>query len=93
MATRIIKALQSKDAKKLAAAGFWLASTDRQLDNGTIAFAGTVNGRPARYEITATGAVLSNKFVAREVRGDYPLEQYQRGIRAISQLLTKRLSA
>jgi hypothetical protein len=92
MATRITKVLRTKEVQKLEQAGFRFASTDRQIDNGTIAFAGSVYGQPVRYEITASGAVLSNKFVARKVRGDYPLDQYHRGVRAAVQLLTKRLA-
>jgi hypothetical protein len=92
MATRIAKVLATKEAHQLKLAGFRFASTDRQLDNGTIAFAGVVNNRYVKYEITATGAVLSNKFVARKVHGDYPLDQYHRGVRAALQLLTKRLA-
>jgi hypothetical protein len=92
MATRIAKALQSKEATKLITAGLSVASTDRQIDNGTIAFAGHVNGRPVRYEITASGALISNKFVARKLHGEYPLDQYQRGLRAAVKLLDKRLA-
>lgn len=92
MATRIVKILRTKEAQRLLAAGFKFDSTDRQIDNGTIAFSGLVNERPVRYEITASGALISNKFVARKVRGSYPLDQYQRGLRAAVQLLSKRLA-
>lgn len=93
MATRIERAILSTEARELIAAGFWFDSSGRQLDNGTIAFAGVVNDKPVRYEITANGALISNKFVARRIRGDYPLDQYRRGLRAATQLLSKRLAA
>lgn len=92
MATRIERAILSNEARKLIQAGFWFDSSDRQLDNGTIAFSGIVKERPVRYEITASGALISNKFVARKVRGDYPLDQYKRGLRAAVELLNKRLA-
>lgn len=92
MAIRIINALQSKEAQKLIAAGLQFVSTDRQLDNGTIALAGRVKDQDVKYVITASGAVLSNEFVARQVRGEYPLDQYRRGLKAASELLAKRLA-
>ena len=91
MATRIITALQSKEALHLLSAGLKFVSTDRQLDNGTIALAGRVNKQNVKYEITASGCVLSNAFVARTVRGTYPLDQYRRGLKAAGELLAKRL--
>lgn len=91
MATRIETALLSDEARRLIAHGLQFVSTDRQLDNGTIVLAGTVQGAPVKYTITATGAVLSNRFVAREVHGQYPLDQYRKGLRAAGELLAKRL--
>lgn len=91
MATRIETALLSDEARRLIAHGLEFVSTDRQLDNGTIVFAGKVNDRPVQYAITAVGAVLSNRFVARSVRGQYPLDQYRKGLRAAGELLSKRL--
>lgn len=92
MAIRIMNALQSKEAQQLLTAGLTFVSTDRQLDNGTIALAGRVNNQHVKYEITATGAVLSNAFVARQVYGEYPLDQYRRGLKAAGELLAKRMA-
>jgi len=61
-----------------------LVSTRRQLENGTIALVGKIKRQPVSYKITATGAVLSNEFVARQV------ESYREGIQAVAELAEKR---
>jgi hypothetical protein len=88
----ITKAIESAEAQALLASGLKLVSTARQLQNGTIALVGTVRKQPVSYKITANGAVLSNEFVARMVKGAYPLQQYRAGLRAAGQLLAKRQS-
>lgn len=87
----LTRAIGSPEAQALLAAGLKLVSTDRQLENGTIALTGKVNKQPVSYKITASGAVLSNEFVARKVTGSYPLERYRRGLKAAAQLLAKRV--
>ena len=61
-------------------------STDRQIDNGTIALVGKIKKKQVSFKITANGAVLSNEFVARSVAA----HDYRRGVQAVSELLTKR---
>jgi hypothetical protein len=61
-----------------------LVSTETQLANGTIALAGKIRKQPVSYKITASGAVLSNEFVARRVAG------YKQGIQAVAELAAKR---
>ena len=91
MTKTIERALQSKEAQTLLAAGLKVVSTDRQLANGTIALAGKVKRQPISYKITAAGAVLSNEYVARTVLADSPLKQYKAGLKAAGELLAKRL--
>ena len=67
-------------------------STDRQAGNGTIALAGNIKGKPVEYKITATGAVLSNRYVARQVFADTPGAMYKAGLKAVGELIEKRLS-
>lgn len=87
---------RTKQFQNLLAAGLKLTSTDRQLQNGTLAFVGKVKvGRKVlkpTYAVTATGAVLSNEFVARRVQGDTPAVVYRSGLTAISELLSKRMA-
>jgi hypothetical protein len=63
-----------------------LVSTERQLENGTIALAGKIRKQAVSYKITAAGAVLSNEFVARRV------EDYREGIQAVTELADRRAS-
>jgi len=87
----ITAVLRTKSYKNLEARGLKLVSTDRQLQNGTIALTGKVRtGRKTitpSYKITATGAVLSNEFVVRRVNG------YTEGLQAVTEILDKRLAA
>ena len=86
----LTKALQSPEMKALQAAGLKVVSTDRQLENGTIALAGKIRKQPVSYKVTATGAVLSNEFVARRVTGDTEYKQYKAGLQAVVDLASKR---
>ena len=87
----IAAVLRTKQFKTLEARGLKLVSTDRQLENGTIALTGKFRaGRKTitpTYAITATGAVLSNEYVARRV------SDYRAGLTAVAEILDKRLSA
>ena len=67
-----------------------LVSTETQLANGTIALVGKIKRQPVSYKITATGAVLSNEFVARRVDGTTPAALYKNGIAAVAELAAKR---
>ena len=88
---------RSKQFNTLTNLGLNLTSTDRQLENGTLAFSGTVRiGRKKitpTYSITANGAVISNEFVARRVEGNSLTEIYRNGLTAINELIDKRLTA
>lgn len=87
----VVAALRTKQFQSLQAAGLRLVSTDRQLENGTIALTGKFKvGRKTitpTYSVTATGAVISNEFVARRV------SSYRDGLSAVAQILEKRLAA
>lgn len=85
------KALDAPEAHALLATGLKLASSFQQLTNGTIVLAGTVRKQPIEYTISASGNVFSNGFKARTVRGEYPLDQYRRALKAANELLTKRV--
>lgn len=93
MNTTIKKALVTREAHALLARGLKLISTERQLANGTIVLAGRIKKQDVSYKITASGAVLSNEFVARQANGNYPLDQYRRGLKAAHELFTKRFTA
>jgi hypothetical protein len=86
------KVLQSTELQALLSKGLKVVSTDRQLQNGTIALAGKVRKQSISYKITANGAVLSNEFRARTVTGAYPLQQYRAGLKAAGELLAKRIA-
>lgn len=95
---RTLAAVQrSKQYQQLISAGLKLVSTERQLSNGTLKFAGKIKtGRKTirpTYAVTASGAVISNKFVARRVDGDTPTAMYRHGLSAALELLEKRLAA
>jgi len=64
-----------------------LVSTERQLENGTIALVGKIRKQAVSYKITANGAVLSNEFVARRVGS------YTEGFKAVAELAAKRAAA
>ncbi len=91
--------LRTKQFNALTGAGLKLVSTERQLANGTLAFAGKFKvGRKAvrpTYAVTAQGAVLSNEFVARRVDQDIAgsIDGYRQGLSAVAEILNKRLSA
>lgn len=88
---------RTKQFKSLLDAGLQLVSTDRQLSNGTLAFTGKIRvGRRTirpTYAVTINGAVISNEFVARRISADTTVTQYRQGLEAISQILSKRISA
>jgi hypothetical protein len=95
---KTIAAVQrSKPFQNLLAAGLQLVSTDRQLQNGTLAFSGKLKvGRKTirpSYSVTAAGAVISNEFVARRVTAEKATDQYRQGLTAVSEILGKRLAA
>jgi hypothetical protein len=83
-------ATKTKQFQSLLASGLKVVSTERQLENGTIALAGKIgrgrNAQSVKYAVTANGAVLSNEFVARRV------ENYRQGFEAVQELLAKRIS-
>lgn len=87
---------RTKQYQSLLAAGLKLVSTERQLQNGTLAFSGKIKAgrktiRPA-YAVTASGAVISNEFVARRVQAETPMSVYRQGLQAVSEMLQKRVS-
>ena len=94
---RTLAAVQrSKQYNALINAGLQLVSTERQLQNGTLAFTGKIKAgrktiRPS-YKITANGAVLSNEFVARRVDEDIvgSTDGYRQGLAAVAEILQKR---
>lgn len=82
--------LKSKALTNLTAQGFKVVSTARQLENGTIALEKTISKKKkivGKYAITASGAVLSNEFVARRVGN------YNAGFKAVAELAEKRAAA
>ena len=92
MTNRTLSAvLRTKQFKNLQAKGLQLVSTERQLENGTISLTGKFKAgrktiRPS-YQITASGAVISNEYVARRVGG------YTEGLQAVAEILSTRLAA
>lgn len=97
IAKTLAAAQRTKQFSNLIASGLTLVSTDRQLQNGTLAFSGKLKvGRKTirpTYAVTATGAVISNEFVARRVSGETPTATYRQGLAAVSEILSKRLTA
>lgn len=91
-------ALRTKQFNALTNSGLKLVSTERQLANGTLAFAGKfkVGRKTVRpsYAVTANGAVLSNEFVARRVDSDIAgsVDGYRQALSYVSEILTKRIS-
>jgi hypothetical protein len=89
MNKQLSSATKTKQFKSLIDAGLKMTSTERQLENGTIALSGKIgrgrNTKTVRYAITANGAVLSNEFVARRVTS------YREGLAAACELLAKRV--
>lgn len=89
-------AQRTKQYQSLIDAGLKMISTDRQLENGTLSFTGKIKvGRKVirpTYKITAAGAVISNEFVARRVDGE-PSKIYKNGLKAVSEILEKRMAA
>lgn len=88
---------RTKQFKSLLDSGLKLVSTERQLANGTLAFTGKIRAgrktiRPS-YAVTANGAVISNEFVARRVEGGTLGDVYRQGLQAVSEILSKRVSA
>ena len=90
MNKQLSAATKTKQYQQLIDSGLKLVSTERQLENGTIALAGKVGRGRARatvnYTISADGNVRSNRFVARRV------ENYREGLTAVQELLSKRTS-
>lgn len=90
MNKQISAATKTKTYQQLINAGLKMVSTERQLENGTIALAGKVgrgrNRATVNYTISADGNVRSNRFVARRV------ENYREGLSAVQELLAKRIS-
>lgn len=92
-------ATRTKQFTALTSAGLSFVSTDKQLQNGTLAFTGKFKvGRKTlrpKYAVTAQGAVISNEFVARRVDENLvgSTDGYRQGLQYISEILNKRLSA
>lgn len=88
MNKQISNATKTKQFQQLLQAGLKMVSTDRQIDNGTIALVGKVgrgrNAAKVNYTISADGNVRSNRFVARRVTN------YREGLTAVQELLAKR---
>lgn len=85
---------RTKQFKSLLDSGLQLVSTERQLSNGTLVFTGKIKAgkrtiRP-KYAVTATGAVISNEFVARRISAESPVSQYRQGLQAVSEIFSKR---
>lgn len=97
IAKTLSSARRTKQFQKLTKLGLVLTSTDRQLQNGTLSFSGyyRVGDKTVvpTYSVTANGAVISNEFVARRVKGEKMSDVYKSGLQAVSELLTKRLAA
>jgi hypothetical protein len=96
--SKTLSAVQrTKQYQSLLSAGLKLVSTERQLQNGTLAFSGKLKvGRKTvrpTYAVTANGAVISNEFVARRVQAETPVATYRKGLEAVSEILSKRLTA
>lgn len=89
-AQRAVSALQTTEAQQLISAGLRFTSSTRQLLNGTLRFEGKLGTRKVQYCITANGAVISNNFTARRVKGRTAAEKYRAGLRSAVQLLNKR---
>lgn len=87
----------SPQFKNLEKAGLRLVSTQRQIDNGTLSFAGKVRvGRTViepDFQVTAVGMVISNKRSARFVQGKSQIATYREGMTAVADLLFKRMLA
>lgn len=87
---------RSKQFAQLQDMNLQLVSTDKQLENGTLSFAGKVKkGRKTlkpTFQITVNGAVISNKFTARRVDGETYSAVYKAGLTAVADLLQKRLA-
>lgn len=90
MNKQLTAATRTKQFQSLIGAGLKMVSTERQLENGTIALAGKVgrgrNAAKVSYTISADGNVRSNRFVARRVN------DYKEGLTAVQELLTKRIA-
>lgn len=87
---------RSKQFQNLLSAGLKLVSTERQLQNGTLSFAGKIRkGRATlrpTFSVTSTGAVISNKFTARRIEAESQAVTYKQGLAAVAELLEKRLA-
>ena len=98
MSKTLTSARRTKQFKQLETTGLKLVSTERQLQNGTLAFTGKFKvGRKTvkpSYVLTGNGAVLSNEYVARRVDEDLvgSIDGYRQGLSHIAQILSKRLS-
>jgi hypothetical protein len=95
--SRVLAAVKrTKQFQSLIDAGLQLVSTERQLQNGTLAFTGKIKkGRKTfkpSYKVTVNGAVLSNEFVARRVT-ETGISGYRQGLEAIREIFEKRLTA
>lgn len=96
IAKTIATVQRTKQFQQLLELGLELVSTDRQLANGTLTFSGKIKAgkrtlRPT-YSVTASGAVISNEFVARRVEAETPVATYRQGLTAVQELFSKRAS-
>ena len=90
MSKAISNALRAREAKALFNAGLEMVSTDRQLQNGTIALGGKLQNQQVMYRVTANGVVLNNRTVARLVDGETETQMYRNGLKAVGELLARR---
>ena len=90
-------ATRTKQFAQLLDSGLELASTDRQIANGSIKLVGKykIGRRTIRpqYVVTASGAVISNEFTARRVAPTGTTTMYREAFAQVHDLLSKRLSA
>lgn len=95
-AKSLAAAKRTKQYQQLLDMGLQLVSTERQLSNGTLAFTGKFKvGRQIvqpQVAVTATGAVISNEFVARRVQAETAVGTYRQGLSAVAEIVSKRLA-
>ena len=88
---------RTKEYKQLIASGLRLVSTERQLENGTLAFAGKFKVGKAvvrpDYKVTAAGNIISNYNIIRNVKCFAGTTAYRSGLKQIAEGMSKRLAA
>jgi hypothetical protein len=90
MTESMVVAFKCKAAQELMKRGLQFCSTPRQIENGTIALQGVIQGTPVSYKITLAGNVTSNKFVVCAVWDLTRSKMYKQGLEVILELVQKR---